>query len=509
MGEKTFRTGKNIAVRSNLIVEAKYSLKGKENDIVDILLTQIEPDDKLEYEININKYKELYGYRNDKVVYRDLKEAVRSIETKRIYSYEISSKKSYAWFPKIEYVDNEGKIILEIHKDIKKAMVEYKNRIYYHIKYTLPLQGDYAKRFYYYAKSFAKSDEISWRRDKLDDLRVKLELDSKYPLYSDFKRFILNPVKEQINKKTDIIVEYEEERLDKTNKKRVTHIKTLIKTKTKEELNNINLIREVVDKPDNLREEILKLYNKYTMTLSPAEAKKKISEDLNITRTSVGRYLIISEKLIEPILKLLDEGKISFNEAQIWSKKDSDEQYKGINDIKLKSSTKKNTEKKTITVKEKRNIVDVTYTELKNEISVDLDDNKNIEIQTSIDLEHNEDKADDEKHKIKTYLMENKFTGITEEKVNEIYVNSEKNIEYVFYIINECKSQPKEIKAPLNWINKMVKPNVYQKSINPKLKQLKFDNFEGRDKTREEYEALEKKLLGWDDSDEVAVDESV
>ncbi len=486
MSDKPFRIGDNIAVRSQLIVEAKYKLKGKENDIVDMLLTEIEPDNKLEYELNIKKYKNFYGYKDDKIVYRDLKDAVKTIECKRIRCDEINSKKSYAWFPKIEYRDNEGKIILELHKDIKKAMVDYKNKIYYHIKYSLPLQGEYSKRFYYYAKSFTKSN---WRMDRIEDLREKLEIGEKYPLYADFKRFVLIPSQKQINNKSDINVEFTELKMDKSDRRKVTHIKTIVKSKEVDELENIKVeYNKNIKKSENLRKEIIELYNKYEKLLTPSVAKKKIAEILDVTVVTVNRYMNITNNLIPPLIELLDDNLLTLTKALKLVKETKEVQFENLESIKISAELKKK-EKDTITIKEKQIVVDVTeYEEVKeekinNEYGIERYINSNDEIFSEID-------------EVKEILKDLKIDDNIAEK---IYDNSEENINYIKYIYEEYKKNSDKIPNPVGWIREMVKPNVYIKPVYKKSN--KKGKFHSYDQRTYNFEELEKKLLGWDDEE--------
>ena len=56
-----FKKGVNIAVRSESIIEARFSLTSKQNDLLDMLLCEIENDDVYSYVLSVDKYKELYS----------------------------------------------------------------------------------------------------------------------------------------------------------------------------------------------------------------------------------------------------------------------------------------------------------------------------------------------------------------------------------------------------------------------------------------------------------------
>jgi plasmid replication initiation protein len=501
--EKVFRKGQDVAIRSNIIIEAKYNLTAKENDIVDILLTEIEPDDNLEYEINIHKYKKFYNYDDGNNVYSQIKKAVKSIEVKRIYSNELNSKKSYSWFPKIDYQDKDGKIILELHKDVKKAMVEFKSAIYYNIKYTLPLQSNYAKRFYYFCKSF----EGKTRFDNIETLKEKLEITNKYSNYSDLKRYVLNPVKEQINKYTDIRIAFEEKRLDKNDKRKVTNIHTIVYSKSEDEINNIGKNKK--ESKNNIsRKSVMDKYYEYTKNYDDVKAKKLIAENLNISRKTVNIYINLTNKLIEPLIEMVDNKSLTITEAILWAKESKEVQESKLDKIKaeaelkaLKKAMKKNKNKKIIDV-EYKEVESNEDTEIINDIS-----NEDTEIINDINNNTNNDinkEAVKGTNKIIEQIKENLIElQLDNEQAEKIYKNSKGDLDYINYIYGELKRQRKDIPNAIGWIIQMVKPNVYKTPIKQEIsnshKKLRFDNFKGREY---DYDALEKKLLGWDKVDD-------
>lgn len=228
---KTKKGGDLICKRPESLIEARFCLTKRQNDVLDMVLASIEDDDKLEYQIDIAKYSQLYTIKNKSNVYRDLKKAVKTFENKgfSLTTKNLNDKEHriyFAWFASIEYIDGESKIVLELGKRLKEIMLNTKKACFYQIKYPLNFNNIYSKRIYYYLKSFENSNKNGegWRVDKLDDLREKLECPKSYDVYYEFKRFVLSPAQNEINTKSDISFEYEE---IKTLKK-VTSIKFFI-----------------------------------------------------------------------------------------------------------------------------------------------------------------------------------------------------------------------------------------------------------------------------------------
>lgn len=234
--------GSSIAVRSDSIIEARFSLTAKQNELLDMLLCEIKNDDQYQYVISVDKYKNYYQTDTSNI-YRDLKKAVKAFEGKgfRVINKITKEEVYYAWFSKIHYIPKDGEIRVNIDLDFKKILCEVKKKIYYDIRYTLNFNSSYSQRVYYYLKSF---EDTGWRIDTIDDLLYKLECPTSYKNFYDFKRAVLNVAEKEINEMSDITFTYE---TIKTGRK-ISKIKFFIKSKNKSKRINDNstqLIKEV------------------------------------------------------------------------------------------------------------------------------------------------------------------------------------------------------------------------------------------------------------------------
>ena len=223
--------GDLICRRPETIIEARFSLSKRQNDILDIVFSSIEDDSKLRYEIDINKYGVLYNIKDKSNIYRDFKKAVHSFELKG-FSVTTKSEKGkehriyFSWFASIEYVDGESKIILELGARLKELMLSAKQACFYQIKYSLNFKSIYSQRIYYYLKRF---EDTGFRIDNLDELRTKLNCPKSYNIFSNFRLYVLDPAFGEINDNSDISFKYEEIK----NKGKVTSIKFYIKSNKK------------------------------------------------------------------------------------------------------------------------------------------------------------------------------------------------------------------------------------------------------------------------------------
>lgn len=215
--------GNEVAFRPQSIVEARYNLDRRQNDIMDIAFGMIDDQvDKKEYSIRVADVKEYYNIEDKSHAYRFLKQAVESLEGKGFkLKKDEDTSIFYPWFSKITYVrakdEENSHIDFKMDDDLKRMIVESRRGAYYSIRYAINLSNKYAKRLYYLFQ-----DRKNWNLRNpdmetgvftiaIEELLRMLDCPKSYK-YTDFKRYVIKPSMEQINGSTDIYFEYEENR---------------------------------------------------------------------------------------------------------------------------------------------------------------------------------------------------------------------------------------------------------------------------------------------------------
>ena len=125
-----------MAFRPQTIIEARYDLDRRQNDILDILLGIVgEGDDTEEntrYEINIGDVKHLYNLQDESNAYNYLQKAVKKFEGLGFRLKEDEGTDIYyPWFSKIKYQKKRGdegrsKIVLDLHPEVKEMIMSAK-----------------------------------------------------------------------------------------------------------------------------------------------------------------------------------------------------------------------------------------------------------------------------------------------------------------------------------------------------------------------------------------------
>lgn len=217
MNRKKKRGGTEVAFRPQTIIEARYDLDRRQNDILDILLGIVgEGDDTEEntrYEINISDVKHLYNLHDESNAYSYLQKAVKKFEGLGFRLKEDEGTDIYyPWFSKIKYQkkrgdENRSKIVLDLHPEVKEMIMSAKQGAYYRIEYPLNLTKKYSKRLYYLLK-----DKETFNGGvfviAFDELRKMMKIPESYA-NGNVKREILDKPYEEINGNTDISFEYE------------------------------------------------------------------------------------------------------------------------------------------------------------------------------------------------------------------------------------------------------------------------------------------------------------
>ena len=202
--------------KDNALINAAYTLTLAEQRL--ILLSSAQADGDADELKDITIYAEQYAEAfkvSRQAAYMALKDAADSLFERR-FSYErltpkgnISTAKR-RWVGGVDYVENEGRIVLQYHKDVIPLLCELKSKFtLYALEQVADLTSVHAVRLYELL--------IAWRSTgktpvyELAEFRRKLGIEpDEYPRMTDFKRWVLDAAVKQINAHTDITAAYEQ-----------------------------------------------------------------------------------------------------------------------------------------------------------------------------------------------------------------------------------------------------------------------------------------------------------
>ena len=203
-------TNRNHTRQSHIIINARYALSRSEIDIVLTLLTAIKKEDEdfKDYEFTIGELETKTGRRWDS---KQLKTTIKSLMSKPLelpVEYE-EEFEIVNWFSYFKY-SRTGLITCRFDKRLKPYLIELSGtRILADFRHLLPMNSSYSKRMYLLLKEYNK---IGMRTFNVEELQSILKVPKSLKIYNRFKEKVLKRAEIDINKFTDLEVNFSEKK---------------------------------------------------------------------------------------------------------------------------------------------------------------------------------------------------------------------------------------------------------------------------------------------------------
>jgi len=225
-----------LVTKSNyFIMNSSYDLSLEEQKIILTLASMVQPTDEefKPYTFKINEFMELLGV-DTKTKYTEIPKITKEL-MKKVFEIEEGKKViQVAWLSSVVYEKGTGMVELEFSPRLKPYMIKLGTVFtQYKLANILSMRSKYSPRIYEILKcnEFKKQGYIEI---ELEDLRRILSADNVYPLYNDFKRFVIQRTQKELKKLSDINFDFEE---IKTGRK-VTSLKFYIHSIKKNDQKN-------------------------------------------------------------------------------------------------------------------------------------------------------------------------------------------------------------------------------------------------------------------------------
>ena len=264
----------NLIVKSNKLIESRYSLNLNEQKVILYAVSKI---DKTKSKFNILEIesREFMQLLNTSVFrYTEIKELVTGLMSKQV-RIETEERDLVAnWVSSIDYIKNTGIIEIEFSEKLIPYLLQLQERFTrYELKNILYLKNKHSIRIYELLKQY---QTIGERTFTLEELKEILMLDEKYTEFKNFNRFILKQTTDEINEHTDLNVTYKK----LTRGRKVTGIKFTIDSKNDDSYikyldKNYDIkefkLQSGLDKENFDSKQIIELFTIATEKLSEAE----------------------------------------------------------------------------------------------------------------------------------------------------------------------------------------------------------------------------------------------
>lgn len=218
---------KELVVKSNQVIEASYQLSSTEQRIVLAAISKInraeDITDDVIYRVTVTDLQNLGIH--EKTAYRDLKDGVNRLYDRSINLMINDESLKMRWIQSIRFLESKSVVGIRFSKEILPFISNLSREF---TKYALSdisgMSSAYAIRIY---ELLSQYRSIGKREISIESLRKMLELEKRYPLFADLKRWVIDTAVNQINEHSPLQVTYEQ---IKTGRK-VTHIQFTFKEK--------------------------------------------------------------------------------------------------------------------------------------------------------------------------------------------------------------------------------------------------------------------------------------
>lgn len=205
-------TGKELVVQDNKLIDAPKILNLQEQKLFLFLVSKLDPNnpEDIVFRIAISEFAKAIGVESTTDVYRDVRKAIKNLMGKIVTVHAIEDGcKTTTDIPILGYAKywhGKGYADIKISQEISPYLFSL-NREFtqYKLSQITTLSSLYAIRIYEMLK---KHEFFGKRTFFIDDLRKKLSIpDTKLKSFKDFRKYVLEISRREINAKTDIEID--------------------------------------------------------------------------------------------------------------------------------------------------------------------------------------------------------------------------------------------------------------------------------------------------------------
>lgn len=214
------QAGRELSVykRDDMVQKARLNLSTVEQKCVLFAISKIKPSDTAfqEYTFELSHFYALCGYQKES--YHEVKAILKGLSDKSWWATidDKGTESLVRWFSTLRTNKKSGKVTVKFHEDMMPFLLELAKQAElgeyytgYSLQYILPMSSQYSPRLYELLKSYQKNNR-EWFFE-IEELKRVLDGQS-YDRWPDFRRRILEPAVEEINKYTDINIAYDTEK---------------------------------------------------------------------------------------------------------------------------------------------------------------------------------------------------------------------------------------------------------------------------------------------------------
>lgn len=295
----------SLVVKHNDLITARYDLNLVEQKIILYAVTKIDTNKENFNIINI-KVQEVAELMESENIrrYSEFRNVANGLMDRKVYLKDRPNL-DVRWLASSEYV-GDGIIELEFSEKLIPYLLQLKERFTrYELKNILYLKNKHSIRIYELMKQY---ENIGKREFELEEFKRLLMIEGQYERIYDLDRFVLNVAVDEVNKSTDININFEK---IKKGRKVVGLLFTIV-SKNKDEKIYIDYLKEFYNIQEMKSKMGLSTENfsaKQIMSIYEKAVEKAGNEDIDLFEYIRLNYFNIKDKARNKyayLLKALD-----------------------------------------------------------------------------------------------------------------------------------------------------------------------------------------------------------
>ncbi len=198
----------NIVHLHNNFIEAIYSLSVDAKKLLLSIILHI--NDRNRIILHRNEILEKIGIDLKNLNTKHKEEIIEELMTKIITIRDLNNPENWEKYQLLKSTKyKDGFLYTSIYPELLPYFEEAQKRLFtkFNIQNIKPLTSIYAIRIYELCKRFYK--DSSHAQISIDQLKKILQIENKYKQISDFRKRVLDVAKKQINKNTDLEIDFE------------------------------------------------------------------------------------------------------------------------------------------------------------------------------------------------------------------------------------------------------------------------------------------------------------
>lgn len=206
------RSKSDVVRKSNPLMTARYRLSINQQRILHGLLVTLTPNDEdlKEYVLDVGEYAKLYSLDLPKNgdLYGQIEAALKGLVGNVLEIQEGKQTLVVSWLASARYEKGSGYAVVSFHPNLKPYLLQLKTRYTeYPLSAVAAFKSSHSYRFYEWLMSekFKGRGGSFYKEISIDDLRYAMQIEkNEYKLFSDLRRFVIEPAMREITDKSDI-----------------------------------------------------------------------------------------------------------------------------------------------------------------------------------------------------------------------------------------------------------------------------------------------------------------